>query len=86
MSAASPLCDDKELVDDKLPTGILEQVPSVDPTLGIPESTVQSSRVWLKLDLLILPIVFMIYFLENLVRHASLHHSSFTVLISGPQF
>lgn len=80
MSTASPLCDDKELVDDKLPTGILEQVPSVDPTLGVPESAIRPSPVWWKLDLLVLPIVFMVPFFSCLVRHTSLHRTLFTAL------
>ncbi len=73
MATVSRVHTDMEIFDDKSTTSIFEHVvlPQDDHALGAPDPSVRSTRVWLKMDLLVLPIVTLLFFIDCLVRHSS---------------
>ena len=74
MPTAPPVCIDAETADDKSRKSILEHAPITlnDHTVDDSEASSRNSRVWLKLDLLVLPMVAMLSCLAGLVcRHTS---------------
>ena len=76
MSTGPPLRTDVETEDDKSRESVLEHgvVTSNDSALDIPEASSCKSRVWWKLDLLVLPIVGILSCLTCLVRHDPFLH------------
>ena len=76
MPTAPPVCIDAETADDKSRKSILEHAPITlnDHTVDDSEASSRDSRVWLKLDLLVLPMVAMLSCLAGLVcRHIFPH-------------
>ncbi|TFK89282.1 MFS general substrate transporter [Polyporus arcularius HHB13444] len=81
-----------EVFDDKSTASIFEHVvlPQDDHALGAPDPSVRSTRVWLKMDLLVLPIVTLLFFIDCL-GHANIGNARIaglqqTLSMSDKQF
>ncbi|KAI0717497.1 MFS general substrate transporter [Cerioporus squamosus] len=92
MATASRPHTDIEIIDDKVTASIFEQVvvPADDCAIDLPESSVRSRRVWLKMDLLVLPIVTVLNFIACLdlanIGNARIAGLQQTLGISDEQF
>ena len=87
MSTGPPLRTDVETEDDKSRESVLERglVTLNDSALDIPEASSCKSRVWWKLDLLVLPTVGILSCLACLVRHDFFLHMLLNPMVTALQ-